>query len=72
MNENGAPSVADIAAVVDNNRGYYPYPMYNGNNGGFGSGFGDGGWAWLIIILALLGGFNGNGFCGRFGGGYSY
>ena len=71
MNENGAPSVADIAAVVDNNRGYYPYPMYNGNNGGFGSGFGDGGWAWLIIILALLGGFNGNGFGGGFGGGYA-
>ena len=71
MNENGAPSVADIAAVVDNNRGYYPYQMYNGNNGGFGSGFGDGGWAWLIIILALLGGFNGNGFGGGFGGGYA-
>lgn len=45
---------ADVAAVVDNNRGYgYPYPMYN--NGGFGFGT-DGGWAWIIIILALLGG----------------
>lgn len=68
MNDNMSP--ADLAAVVDNNRGY-PYPMYN--NGGFGSGFGgDGGWAWLIIILALLGGFNGNGFGGGFGGGYGF
>ena len=75
MNDSGAPSVADIAAVVDNNRGGYAYPVfpYGGNNGGFGSGFGgDGGWAWLIIILALLGGFNGNGFGGGFGGGYGY
>ena len=71
MNDNGM-SPADVAAVVDNNRGYtYPYPMYGGN-GGFGSGFGgDGGWAWLIIILALLGGFNGNGFGGGFGGGFN-
>lgn len=70
MNENGL-SAADVAAVVDNNRGY-GYPVY-ANNGGFGSGFGgDGGWAWLIIILALLGGFNGNGFGGGFGGGYGF
>ena len=70
MNENGL-SAADVAAVVDNNRGY-GYPVY-ANNGGFGSGFGgDGGWAWLIIILALLGGFNGNGFGGGYAGGYGF
>ena len=69
MNDNMSP--ADIAAVVDNNRGY-GYPVY-ANNGGFGSGFGgDGGWAWLIIILALLGGFNGNGFGGGYAGGYGF
>ena len=67
MNENTAPSVADIAAVVDNNRGYgYPYPMYN--NGGFGSGFGNGDWSWIIILLILCGGYGGFGFGGGFGG----
>lgn len=67
MNENTAPSVADIAAVVDNNRGY-PYPVYN--NGGFGSGFGNGDWSWIIILLILCGGYGGFGFggLGGFGG----
>ena len=69
MGENTAPSVADIAAVVDNNRGYgypvFPYGGGYGNNGAFG---GDGSWLWLIVILALFGGFNGNGFGGGFGG----
>lgn len=64
MNEGMSP--ADVAAVVDNNRGGYAYgypvmPVY-GNYGGFGnSGFGDGSWIWIILILALFGGFNGNG-----------
>lgn len=66
MGENQAPSVADIAAVVDNNRGY-PYPMYGGN-GGFGSGYGSD-WIWIILLLALFGGFNGNG--NGFGGGFN-
>jgi len=66
MNENTAPSVADIAAVVDNNRGY-PYPMYN--NGGFGNGFG-GDWSWIIILLILCGGYGGFGGFGGFGGGF--
>lgn len=46
-------SLADIAAVTDNNR----------NNDGFGMGMG-GGWWVLIILLALFGGF-GNGGWGR-------
>ena len=65
MGENMSP--ADVAAVVDNNRGY-PYPMYGGN-GGFGSGYGSD-WIWIILLLALFGGFNGNGN-GGFGGGFN-
>ena len=61
MGENLSP--ADISAVVGNTDRAY-YPMYGGNNG-FG---GESGWIWLIVILALLGGFNGNGFGGGYGG----
>ena len=60
MGENLSP--ADVAAVVGNTDRPY-YPMYGGNNG-FG---GESGWIWLIVILALLGGFNGNGFGGGYG-----
>ena len=63
MNDNLGP--ADLAAVIDNNRGY-PYPVYN--NGGFGSGFGNGDWSWIIILLILCGGYGGFGFGGGFGG----
>lgn len=64
MGDNLSP--ADISAIVDNNRNNYPYPMYNN---GFGNGFGaDGGWIWLILILALFGGFGGNGWGNGFGG----
>lgn len=72
MNDNGL-SAADVAAVTDKGYGY-GYPVFPVYNGGFGnSGFGgDGSWAWIIIILALLGGFNGNGFGGGFGGGYGF
>ena len=67
MGDNMSP--ADLAAVLDNNRNNYPYPIYN--NGGFGNGFADGSWIWLILILLLFGnngwgngngGFGGNGF----------
>jgi len=68
MSETGM--MADIAAVTDNNRGYYPYPpmMY----GGYGNGFG-GDWIWVILLAALFGGFGGGfggfgGYGGAFGG----
>lgn len=69
MGENQAPSVADIAAVVDNNRGYaYPAFPYGGN-GGFGSGYSSD-WIWIILLLALFGGFGNNGN-GGFGNGFN-
>ena len=60
MNDNMSP--ADVAAVVGNTDRNYAYPVFP-YGGGFGSnGFaGDGSWIWIILILALLGGFNGNG-----------
>ena len=67
MNEGMSP--ADVAAVVDNNRGFgYGYPVFP-YGGGFGnSGFGNGSdWIWVIILLALFGGWGGNGN-GGFGG----
>lgn len=59
--------MADIAAVTDNNKGYYPmpYPMFGGyGNNGFGM---DGSWVWVILLFALFGGWGG-GFGGGFGG----
>lgn len=51
------------------NNGTYPYPVYPAM-GGFGSGFGGfggDGAIWIILIIALLGGFN-NGNGGFYGG----
>lgn len=70
MGDNMSP--ADVAAVVgntDRNNGFgYAYPVYGGGfgNSGFGS---NGDWLWLIVILALFGGFNGNG--NGFGNGFN-
>ena len=64
MGENMSP--ADVAAVVDNNRGY-AYPPY-AYNGGFGNGFG-GDWSWILLLVLLSGGFGYGGF-GGFGGGF--
>ena len=65
---------ADVAAVVDNNRGGYGFgypvmPMmpFGGFGGGYGNGFG-GDFIWVILLLALFGGWGG-GFGGGFGGG---
>jgi hypothetical protein len=51
-------SLADIAAASG----------ASGNRDGWG---GDGGAWWVILLIALLGGFNGNGFGGGYGGGYA-
>ena len=65
--ENNGMSPADVAAVVDNNRGFMPFYPYGG---GYGNGFnGDGGWLWLILILAFMNNGWGNGFGGN--GGYA-
>ena len=70
MGDNMSP--ADVAAVVGNtdrnNNFGYAYPVYGGGfgNSGFGS---NGDWLWLIVILALFGGFNGNG--NGFGNGFN-
>lgn len=68
MGENMSP--ADLAAVVDNNRGY-AYPPY-AYNGGFGNGFGNGDWSWILLLVLLSGGFGYGGFggFGGFGGGF--
>ena len=69
MNENGL-SAADVAAVVDNNRGAYGYPVFpygGGYGGGFGNSFG-GDWLILFFLLAMMNGGWGNGF--GFGGGF--
>lgn len=65
---------ADVAAVVDNNRGGYGYgypvmPMmpWGGFGGGYGNSFG-GDFIWVILLLALFGGWGG-GFGGGFAGG---
>lgn len=50
---NGYPSVADIAAA---------FPNRGNGDGNFG---GDGGWWILIILLAMWGGFGGNGWGGN-------
>ena len=66
---------ADVAAVVDNNRGGFSmgYPVmpmmpWGGFGGGYGGGYGFGGdFIWVILLLALFGGWGG-GFGGGFGG----
>lgn len=55
---NSGPSLADIAAVTDNNR-----------NNGDGWGNGGGWWAWIILVV-LFGGFGGWGGGYGLGGGY--
>lgn len=64
-------SIQPTVELATNNGNAYPYPVYPmmggfGGNGGFG--FGDGSAIWIILIIALLGGFNnGNGWGGNGG-----
>ena len=59
--------VPTIDLATNNNNGYPVYPMMGGfGNSGFG-GFGGDGAIWIILIIALLGGFN-NGNGGFYGG----
>ena len=57
--------------LATNNGNAYPYPVYPvmsgfGGNGGFG--FGDSSAIWILLLIALLGGFNnGNGGFGGYG-----
>ena len=74
MSMGNSMTPADVAAVVDNNRGSfgYGYPMmpvmpWGGFGGGYGNGFG-GDFIWVILLLALFGGWGG-GFGGGFAGG---
>ena len=66
MNGSIQPTVE--LATNNGNNGFYPYPVYPmmGGNSGFG-GFGGDGAIWIILIIALLGGFN-NGNGGFYGG----
>ena len=68
MGDNLSP--ADISAVVGNTdrNVAYGYPVFPYGGGYGNNGFGNGSdWIWVILLLALFGGFNGNGN-GGFGG----
>ena len=59
---NGIQPTIELATT--NGNGFYPYPIYGGNNNG---GFFNGDGIWALVLLALL--FNGgNGFGNGFGG----
>ena len=66
---NGNQGVQPVVELAGANNAY-PYPVMGGFGGnGFGNGFGGDGAIWIILIIALLGGFNnGNGGWGGFGG----
>ena len=69
---NGIQPTVELATNNGNGYAYPVYPMM----GGFGnSGFGNDGAIWIILIIALLGGFNnGNGGFGNngFDNGYAW
>lgn len=64
---NGNSGIVPTVDLATNNS-YPVYPVMSGFGGNGGFGFGDGSAIWIILIIALLGGFNnGNGW-GGFGG----
>ena len=69
---NGIQPTVELA--TNNGNGFYPYPVYPMNNGGFGgnSGFlGGDGWIVLLLLLAF-GGWGNNGNNGGIFGGNSF
>ena len=71
---NGTQGIVPTVDLATNNNAYPVYPVMGGfGNGGFG-GFGGDGAIWIILIIALLGGFNnGNGGFGNgFDNGYAW
>jgi len=68
---NGNQGIVPTVDLATNNS--YPYPVMSGFGSGFG-GFGGDGAIWIILIIALLGGFNnGNGGFGNgFDNGYAW
>lgn len=74
---NGTQGIVPTVDLATNNGVAYPYPVMGGFGGnGFGNGFGGDGAIWIILIIALLGGFNnGNGGWGgnnSFDNGYAW
>ena len=71
---NGIQPTVELA--TNNGNGFaYPYPVMSGFGGNGGFGFGGDGAIWIILIIALLGGFNnGNGGFGNngFDNGYAW
>jgi len=64
---NGTQGIVPTVDLATNNNAYPVYPMMMGGYGnGFG-GYGGDGAIWIILIIALLGGFN-NGNGGFYGG----
>jgi len=72
---NGNSGIVPTVDLATNNNNGFAYPVMSGFGNGFG-GFGGDGAIWIILIIALLGGFNnGNGggfFNGGFDNGYAW
>jgi len=62
---NGSSGIVPTVDLATNNNSGFAYPVYPMMSGNGGFGFGDGSAVWILLLIALLGGFNnGNGFGG--------